>query len=234
MGLATIARQALVGVGLDSVVVWYRKARGQSVDHLRGDRRKRFSTIYENAWWAFGDRSQESLSGNGSGLEATSTVRRDLPKVLAGLNAKNLLDVGCGDFNWMKEVALPCAYVGVDIVPSVIEADRERYASDLRAFHCLDAVDEALPSADVVLCREVLFHLSFSDARSLLRNVRATGARYLLATSEPHVSLNRDVPSGDFREINLALKPYGLGDPIDHIVDGDGPSPGRILGVWKL
>jgi SAM-dependent methyltransferase len=234
MGLATIAGQVLVAAGLDEVVVWYRKVRGQSVDHLRGDRRRRFSTIYESAWWAFGDRNQESLSGNGSALEATSTVRRDLPTILTGLNAKNLLDVGCGDFNWMKEVVLPCAYVGVDIVPSVIEANRARHSSDRRDFLCLDAVDDELPKADVVLCREVLFHLSFSDARNLLSNIYATGARYLLATSEPRVSNNRDVPSGDFREINLAFKPYDLGNPINHIVDGDGPSPGRILGVWKL
>jgi SAM-dependent methyltransferase len=234
LGLKSAVRHALVGAGLEDVVRWYWRARGRDTAYIKGSRRQRFETIYRTGQWTHGDLGHESLSGYGSTLQATSSVRRDLPQLLSELGASRLLDVGCGDFNWMKEIDLPCDYIGVDIVPEVIEANTARYANACRSFMCIDAVAEDLPQADVVLCREVLFHLSFRDALALIKNVRSTGARYLLATTNPATGANRDIPSGEWREINLEQSPYAIGPRHREIADGDGPSPSRVLGVWRL
>ena len=56
-------------------------------------------------------------------------------------------------------------------MPSVIFRNQERHGSPSRSFVVADAVSDPLPEADVVLCREVLFHLGFADIRRLLGNV---------------------------------------------------------------
>ena len=114
--------------------------------------------------------AQASKSGLGS--EETSTIASSLsfPRLLHSLHCKVLLDVGCGDWNWMKNVQLPCGYIGIDIVPEVIEANL-RHKCPRVEFCVVDAVNSALPDADVALCREILFHLSFQDAQSALSKI---------------------------------------------------------------
>jgi SAM-dependent methyltransferase len=129
----------------------------------------RFEAIYAQGVWQKGDQ-ETPKSGPGSSLQATDSLRQQLPDVLDELVAKTLLDVGCGDFTWMNRTALRQNYIGVDIVPSVI-ADNARYAGPKRQFFCIDAISGDLPEADTILCRETLFHLSFADGRRLLKNV---------------------------------------------------------------
>jgi hypothetical protein len=108
----------------------------------------------------------------GSSLDKTQRLRTELPKLLRRLGTTTLLDVGCGDFTWMNEVdLLDVNYIGVDIVSSVIDEDDRLFGSPTKRFILANAVWDKLPDADVVLCREILFRLSFDDARSTLRNI---------------------------------------------------------------
>jgi hypothetical protein len=130
----------------------------------------------------------------------------------------------------MQHVALPCDYVGIDVVPEVIEANRRFERPGVR-FAVADAVTGPLPEADVVLCREVLFHLSFRDGLAALRNMRVC-APWLLVTTDTTIWFNSDVPSGDFRRINLQRAPYRLPAPHRTIPD-KAVIPGRVLGLWR-
>jgi SAM-dependent methyltransferase len=209
--------------------LWWR-LRGRSSDHLRGDRKSRFEYMYRTGYWVQGQ--DGPLSGWGSSLEATRTIRDELPKLLVELGAKRLLDLGCGDFTWMRQVDLPCPYVGVDIVPEVIAANQREFGNETREFLVLDACEQALPAADVILCREVLFHLSFRDMEKLFANVRRSGARYFIATTNMSVSINLDIPSGEHSDRNLSIAPLNLGPPERTLWDGAVAQ--RVLGVWKL
>jgi hypothetical protein len=234
MGAKSYLMYGLKTLGLEKVVIWYWKARGRSVDHLKGDRGGRFSTIYEKRYWS-GDRADRpSLSGPGSTLPATASLRAALPPALQEMGAETLLDIGCGDFFWMREVDLPCKYIGIDIVQSVIDENQKNFGSDKRRFVCLDGVVDDLPKGDVAMCREVLFHLSSSDARALIDNIRKAGVKFVAATTDPATRFNSDIPSGSFREINLVRSPFNLGEPVSVLPDGDGPNTGRIMGVWAL
>ena len=141
------------------------KRRSPHLEHT--ELKDRFAQIYKDGVWV-AHHDDVPLSGAGSTIEATAHLREQLPRILADLEAKVLLDVGCGDFNWMRTVELPCDYVGVDIVPAVIERNKSLYESTTRSFKVADIVASPAPSADVVICREVLFHLSFEHGRSLL------------------------------------------------------------------
>ncbi len=190
----------------------------------------RFEQIYEQDVWTRGNPDNPG-SGAGSTLVVTSSVRRDLPALLDRLGGDTLLDLGCGDFTWMQDVKITQRYVGADIVPSVIARNQDRYGSPTRSFVVADAVRDPLPEADVVLCREVLFHLSFDDIRSLLANVFASRRRYLIATTDRITMFNSDIRTGDYRPLDLQRRPFRLGQPMAEIDDG-GLIGGRRLAVW--
>jgi SAM-dependent methyltransferase len=228
-----VIRHVITKSGLDGAYLALRAARGQNVEHLRQPSLSdRFSTIYRNRVW-LNDRARGSLSGAGSDLENTGSIRLHLPDLLARLNTKALLDVGCGDFGWLRELAVNCDYFGVDCVRDVIDRNAATYGSASRTFHALDATADPLPPADTVLCRDVLFHLSFKDIAALIRNVRASGASTLIATTDAGTEFNSDIRSGDFRLLNLHEAPLCFPPP-EFAIPDDGVQPGRSLGVWKL
>ena len=143
------------------------------------------------------------------------------------------LDVGCGDFRSFRDCQFNGHYIGVDIVGDVIADNLNRYGGKTREFRKLDAVVGPLPEADVVLLREVLFHLSFEDAKKVLRNVTLSGAKYLIATNDGSIWFNSDISSGDFRILNLLKSPFCLPPPL-HKIDDSLVAEGRILATWQV
>jgi hypothetical protein len=195
-------------------------------------RRKRFQLIWAFDLWGGG----ASRSGRASSLDATRRLRAGLPSTLTKLGVTTLLDVPCGDFNWMSEVDLgDVTYVGIDIVPQIVERNRSHFGeSPRRRFLVGDVTSDALPRADAVLCRDLLPHLSFRDALRALSRIRGSGARWLLSTTFPYVERNYDVVTGDFRAINLERRPFSLPSPRWTIDDRVTDDTERLLGVWDI
>jgi hypothetical protein len=226
-------RGSLAKCGLSWVHIKLRRACGQNLDHLHAASiSERFQAIYRNGAWLSGDVSG-SLSGKGSSLSATKAIRENLPSLLTSLGTQTLLDVGCGDFLWMSEVELPCDYIGVDIVPELISRNTELYARHGRSFRVMDATTCVLPPADTILCREMLFHLSFEDISRVVANVKRTGTRFLVATNDEGLRLNADILSGDFRLLNLKKAPFFFPEPHATLPDNR-VSPDRTLSIWEI
>jgi hypothetical protein len=95
-----------------------------------------------------------------------------------------------------------------------------------------NAMMDPLPNSDIAFCREVLFHLSFHDAFAVIENVHRS-ARWLVATTDTRIWFNSDIPTGDFRKINLQRPPFSFPPPRVRIAD-DVVSRGRMLGVWAM
>lgn len=195
-------------------------------------RSRRFHRIYRHRFW--GGKNLESASGAGSTLDATNQVRTMLPATLDKIDCRVLLDLGCGDFNWMKEVPLLCQYIGADIVDELIEKNQKQYANESRRFIVLDATRDNLPnSVDTILCREVFFHLSHRDIKAALRRIKQSNARYLIATNISHLEENIDTFTGGFRLIDLRQAPFNLPEPVEVIPD-HGVANNRYLCVWDV
>ncbi len=115
-----IARHFLYRAGLYGALSAGRQRKGYSRgEHLQlVGASERFAAIYERGVWHH-SQGQDSLSGEGSEVAATATVAAQLPSLVADLNCRKFLDVGCGDWNWMGNVILPCEYIGIDIVPGI-------------------------------------------------------------------------------------------------------------------
>lgn len=159
-------------------------------------------------------------------------MRDALPALLDELGAEVMLDVGCGDLTWMRATQIRQQYIGVDIVPAVIEANRLHFASERRRWELCDAVEAELPDADVVFCREMLFHLGFADAMAVLRNVLSKPRRWLILTTNSSTLFNSDIQSGDYRPLNLERAPFRLPPP-QGLISDDRVAAGRRLGVWR-
>jgi 2-polyprenyl-3-methyl-5-hydroxy-6-metoxy-1,4-benzoquinol methylase len=203
-----------------------------NVEHLlKTSLKERFAAVYTNHVWT--DDGKGALSGWGSELRATDVIRQSIPEVLRRLGTRTLLDIGCGDFTWMKEAHLPCGYIGVDIVPDLIEHNSAQHGSEARVFQALDATCDPLPAADTILCRDVLFHLSFADIWRVIENVVDSRATFLIATTNTKIRVNADIISGDFRRLNLQIRPFCFPRPetviLDNIIASD-----RVLGLWKI
>ena len=187
-----------------------------------------------NAW---GD--AESGSGHGSSLSRTAAFRDQIPPLLRALGARSLIDAGCGDFNWMRVLALSVdRYVGIDIVPELVAHNRRWYASEARQFLHLDITRDALPRADVVLCRDCLVHFSLADALAALRNFKRSGSGYLLTTTFIAHEPNVDIASGEWRPLNLERTPFAF-PPAIEVIDEQCLHTGGVyadkrLAVWRL
>ena len=158
-----VFRHVLFRLGAERLLNRVRRLRGREIGHLQprviADS---FSYIYSNKLWVESE-DQTSLSGSGSTASATGDLISQLSDFLKQHQCKRLLDVGCGDFNWMQGVPGDFDYVGIDIVPEVIASNNEKFGNARRKFICANAAESSLNfGADVVICREVLFHLSFA------------------------------------------------------------------------
>jgi len=194
-----------------------------------------FDRIMAGNYWY----DPESASGTGSNIRPTETLRRELPMLLARLNIRSLLDAPCGDFNWMRLVDLgDVTYTGVDVVAPLIERCQRNYGGPTRRFLTRNVIADPLPQADAILSRDCLSHLSYEHIFSALRNFRASAATYLLATTYPSRRRNWDIVTGDWRPVNLELKPFAFPPPIAVIAEGstefDGDFADKTLAAWRL
>ena len=193
----------------------------------------RFKHIYETNHWD----ETESVSGPGSTLEETQPLRQLLPDLLRELNAETLLDVPCGDFHWMQHTDLSgVRYIGGDLVGDLIERNQAKHLRDGVEFRKIDLVNDMLHSADVILCRDCLVHLSFADAQIALSNIARSEAKWLLTTSFPNVTRNDDIVTGQWRPINLRLPPFNLPEPKKVITENctETEFADKTLSLWAV
>jgi SAM-dependent methyltransferase len=172
-------------------------------------------------------RAQESRSGPQSTLAATAALRAELGPLLRSLGIRSLLDAGCGDFNWMREVDLAGVqfYAGYDIVPEVIARNQQLYGDRRGHFFAVgDIAQTPLAACDAILCRHVMGEMPEEEAVRALANFRASGARYLIASTRALTHGNA-TPQRD-----LLHPPFGLSMPLRLLADSDG----SVLGVWDL
>jgi SAM-dependent methyltransferase len=196
---------------------------------------KVFSDIYETNKWG----SNESVSGPGSSLEQTRVIREYLEVFLPKHGVRTILDVPCGDFNWMSRVDLgDIRYTGADIVPDLIQSNNRRFARENVNFITKDLTRDPLDTFDLVLCRDCLMHLSNAQVVQALKNICATSSKYLLTTGFTNTSTNHDIAHGQWRAINLTAPPFSLSNPLkivnEELKDYGGQYSDKSLMLWEL
>lgn len=192
--------------------------------------------IFQRYWADNHWRNVETRSGDGSTLEYTEPLRRELPGLLARLRVGTMLDLPCGDFHWIRHMPWPAGlrYIGADIVPDMIAALRECHGDERRAFHVLDALADELPQADLWLCRDLNFHLPNAQVMQLLERFARSPVGHLLITSHAAVdNVNTDTFMGGFQFVNLRLPPFALPEPDERVPDWVPGFPERWMLLYR-
>lgn len=232
--MRTIVKNTLKKIGLHKV----KRAVQDKIDATRLSGRSSediFTDIYKNNSW----NGTESISGQGSDLAETQILLAKLPDFLNRHKINTMIDLPCGDFNWMQHLEYEFDhYTGIDIVGDIIAKNNHHYATDWRSFEKKDCLKDNIGSADLLFCRDLLIHFSHEDVLTFLKNVARTDITYLLTT---HFigEKNRDIVTGQWRPINLTAAPYMLPDPIDYILEETKMFEGRFakikaMALWRM
>jgi len=160
-----------------------------------------------------------------------------LPELLEEYHIHSILDIPCGDFIWMKEVNLDSiSYIGADVVEKIIQINNEKYSKENRKFVKIDILRDELPQVDLIFCRDLFIHFSYRDIFTAIENIKKSGSKYLLTTSNRLGTKNFDIPTGRWHPINLLIKPFSFPSPLK-VVDEQSTleaDKGKSLFIWKI
>ncbi len=190
-----------------------------------------FTDYYRNNFWG----NRESVSGAGSTMEYTENIRRELPLLMERFHVRKFLDAPCGDYNWFQAVKRPdgLEYIGGDIVEELIRQNQVKYGDDRTSFISLDVINDALPAADLWMCRDCLFHFSYEDIFKTLANFLRSDIHYLFTSIHTDCTANADILTGGARQLNLELPPFNLCKAVLYIDDWIPGFTVRRMGVWS-
>jgi hypothetical protein len=175
-------------------------------------------------------------SGAGSDLDATKVISTAIPGVLQSLSVRSMLDIPCGDLQWMRHVDFgPVEYTGADIIETLIASHQKLHASAQRQFRTLDIVTSELPAVDLIFCRDCFVHFSHRLLKKAVNNIKRSGSRYLLTTTFPQHSKNAGIVTGGWQALNLCAPPFSFPQPIRLLNEGH-PKPfeDKSLGLWRI
>lgn len=219
----------------NSIVNWYRQRKRKKLNQKSTE--QVFTEIYNSNHW----NSEESISGVGSQLNQTETLIKALNGLLKdeALNINSILDIPCGDFNWMRYVEMNnVSYKGADIVEPLIGSNKEQYKDRSNVeFEVLNLINDELPKTDVIFVRDCLVHLCYADIDKALKNIKASGSKYLLTTTfNEHV--NKDIVTGEWRAINLQEAPFNFSNPRliinENCTEGAGELKDKSMALWEI
>ncbi len=195
-------------------------------------RRARFSRIFQNNTWG----CEESVSGSGSTLDATKTLRKELPSLMNKYGVNSILDAPCGDICWMENIIEKFddnkTYIGVDIVDDLIKSNSDKIRKNNVSFYVADIVEDKIPEVDMIMCKDCFMHLCYEDIKKALDNFKASGSKYLLTDINYDIKEYQDIRSGRWRSINLEIYPFNFSTPLQKIISDEHPN--KYMALWKM
>ena len=161
-----------------------------------------FERLYQKGGW------NGLGSGPGSLVENNREYIWLLHKIIDYTPAiKTIVDIGCGDWQIMKELNLKKNYVGIDVSPTVISKN-EKYVKENINFVVGNIVTDDLPDGDLCIIKDVLQHLPNKDVFNCLEKIKKL--KYCLITNDYTDSNTGDINIGEWRPINILLPPFSV------------------------
>lgn len=185
--------------------------------------------------------TSETVSGVGSELRFTRDLHTNLVAFILANNVNSILDLPCGDLNWIKHVIAevklgrPFKYTGADIAVNLIAENVVNFPE--LEFKVLNVVSDRLPAADMIIVRDCLVHLPTALVIKALKNLSSSNARFICLTTFPAHKENPELDMlGGWRALDLCSYPFNLPEPYDMIAENceeyEGQYKDKSLGVW--
>ena len=182
---------------------------------------------------------RESSSGVGSTMQNTRNTVQTLHTVINERGITSMLDLPCGDWNWMSKAITEfphVKYTGMDLAPTLVARNAKKFPAYDFAVH--DIVLDVLPKkVDLVFNRDMLFHVPPAQGLKALRNIAASGSHYLLSTTftkgtNQKIVIKAADGGGIWYRINLNEPPFNLPPALSMHAESEGQ--GKSMGLWDL
>lgn len=153
------------------------------------NRQDTFTQIYTNNVWN-NNNPNIPKSGPGSSMKNSKKTSHLLDTFIDSYNVQNVTDLGCGDLTWMSQSMLfkspQVNYVGYDIVDDLIKQHEQNYPD--KTFICDDIVVNKKSETDLVIIRDVIFHMTNDEIQSLFKTLHKK-FKYICITSCRNLSI---------------------------------------------
>ncbi len=180
------------------------------------NRKSIFENIYKNKIWNNNNKNIP-LSGPGSSLENTSSISILLDDFINKNNCEQILDLGCGDLNWIKNTLFfnneNINYIGIDIVETLINEHKINYPT--KTFYCSDILDNDIinytsnKKISFIILRDVIFHLNNINILEIFKNIK-NKFNYIAITS-CNCNINTDIfDIYNYNKKNINIKPFNI------------------------
>ena len=167
-----------------------------------------FTRIYQKGSW-----SEDGFSFSGSQLYYTKPYILFLQEFLKKNHIATVVDVGCGDWQTFRYINWEgIQYTGYDVVPSIIDRNSALFGQPSIQFIHADALTIPLPSANLLICKDVLQHLPNQEVQKLIAQLYKFKHCLIINDVNPQTlsSKNPDIEKGDYRPIDLTQPPFNV------------------------
>ena len=193
-----------------------------------------YSIFKSNHWRDYNiPNKDESVSGVGSDYIVTKKFIVDLNTFIKKNKISTILDIACGDFNWMKHLInsnVNIKYLGLEIVKEIVNKNFKLYSNSRINFCCIDVLNEDLPNNyDLIIVRDFFIHIKNIDIINMINKIKSSNCKYFAINNFPTINKNNDVKGyGHHRLINIEIDPFVLDNSYCILNDYD-----RKLNIYK-
>ena len=155
-------------------------------------------------------------SGPGSSNELTSKTKQIILETIKDHNVKSILDLGCGDWTWMSKIRnkfSEVSYEGWDASENMVKCLNDRYSNENTKFRVKDIVTSEFPDVDLIICRDVLFHLDKKLSKHVTdktKNCLFISTSYNNQQTNNNIGKYNHIENWGFYKINLRISPFNL------------------------
>lgn len=171
-----------------------------------------FTKIYSKGIWGK-DKNGKGTSGGGSSVKNATPYMKFLEDFIKEKKIESIVDVGCGDWSFSQFIDWnDSSYWGIDVVKPVIDNNINKYSSDKICFSHGDILDMELPDGDLLICKDVLQHLSNENILRFLEKIKKF--KHCLITNDVFpktlTSPNKDLGRDTYHKIDLTKSPFNI------------------------
>ena len=203
--------------------------------------REELQKVFEHRDWSRG-KEGVSKSGFNATLRSTKRLRAALPRLFETYQIKRFVDAPYGDFFWMQHVDLSgIEYWGWEISHTLNDFNQQ-FANETRHFALGDITSDTLPSADMLMVRDCLVHLTFDMRWAFFENFVASNIPWLLITSWVRPENRWVYKNGGEKSFNMRAEPFSFGPPVEFVLETADSLPAgeesnletthRGMGLW--
>jgi len=150
------------------------------------------------------------FSGTGSLVSFAKPYMDFLQEFITNNEIKSVVDAGCGDWTFSQFMDWSGVdYTGFDVVKPVIERNKRKFETASTKFIHSNFIAEDLPSADLLVCKDVLQHCTVEDILTFIEQVKKF--KHCLITNDIQPgNINIPIQRGLWRPIDLTKPPFNL------------------------